>query len=156
MKRKIILLTIMICVLMAAGLLVNRYYAEMNLDSWIGEYKYVDFFPTSPGDPTYPVNIVIVYDIVVYKDNGIISAEIINKGFQTNQHFYANVVGNKDKIDFICKEYEEDSFPHCEEGDLMMSLSIEDGQLITTWGRIRADRSYANDEIKGTYYSKVG
>ena len=40
-------------------------------------------------------------------------------------------------------------------GDLLLSLNVADGQLLTTWHKIEPDEAFVNNRPTGVYYMKI-
>ena len=149
-------LIIMICALIAIGLLLDFQPENPELESWIGEYTYTQVFPTTPEDASYPVVPCIDYDIRVFKDRGGVRAEINNQGFQTSTHMLAKITGNSQQIDLILEGYYDDNvMEFYQKGDALMSLSLADGQIYTTWRQMKSDSVYVTGQTYGIYFTKV-
>lgn len=130
-----------------------------SLDSWIGDYYYIETFPHGQDED---FNYFIGYEISIYKENGKYYAKDENDGWFTQTRTLAKVVGNKNRIDIIFMETlpGDSLYGICErydEGEVLVTLYYENGNIQTAWGVLRNEHPVFIDnldEIKGKYFTK--
>jgi len=104
-----------------------------SLDSWIGEYRYEEYCPPNMG---------MSYVINVYKDDGL-SAYIKIDGFQTLKRLKCKVWIRGNEAIFVFNQYYTDEdgnntiYESYSEGDSLLKLKKEKGELITEWGKLK-------------------
>ncbi|MCK9478431.1 MAG: DUF5991 domain-containing protein [Firmicutes bacterium] len=99
-----------------------------NLDSWINIYGFEEFCPP---------NLFMYYSIDLKKDSHGYYAIIYIDGFQTLKRLRANVLGDKNKIEFVFEKYLPDNmFELYKPGDILLRFEKEEDRLITHWNKL--------------------
>ncbi|MCM1232911.1 MAG: DUF5991 domain-containing protein [Ruminococcus flavefaciens] len=153
----------MIAVILFMILIVGIYilrtvYEGKQLDGWIGKYVFTDSFEHNSGEINYYVD----YEIIIYQDDGRYYAELEGNGWFLQTRSLAYIEGDKNSIDIIFKstlpgdslyEYAE----RYETDELMLTLSYDDSELISTWYALRMEHPVfieSTEEIRGCYFKK--
>lgn len=159
LRRYCLLLIVVIAILF---LLIGLYIficRNHSLDSWIGDYYYIETFPHGQDEN---FNYFIAYEISIYKEDGQYYAKDENDGWFTQTRTLAEVIGNKNRIDIVFKETlpGDSLYGICErydEGEVLVTLYYENGSIQTAWGVLRNEHPVFTDnleEIKGEYFIK--
>ena len=119
---------------------------DNSLNDWIGHYKFYEF-----AEP----NMNKFARIEIYKNNEEYFANVNIDGWMTMKRIIAKISGDKNKIDILFEGYDADDV-HYEplvKGDILLSLSKEDSQIITAWGEITP--MLKENEKDGVYFQKI-
>ncbi|MDE7283960.1 MAG: hypothetical protein K2N85_10335 [Lachnospiraceae bacterium] len=134
-------------------------YENNKLDIWMGRYGFTDTFEHNSGE----INYFVDYEIIIYKDYGKYYAELEGNGWFLQTRSLAYVEGDENSIDIIFKS----SLPgdslygmveRYEEDELMLTLSYDDSELISSWHVLRKEHPIfieSVEEIKGIYFEKL-
>ncbi|MBD5494205.1 MAG: hypothetical protein HDR12_07480 [Lachnospiraceae bacterium] len=134
-------------------------YESNKLDTWMGRYGFTDTFEHNSGE----INYFVDYEIIIYKDDGKYYAELEGNGWFLQTRSLAYVEGDENSIDIIFKS----SLPgdslygiveRYEEDELMLTLSYDDSELISSWHVLRKEHpifTESEEEIKDIYFEKL-
>ena len=150
--KKVIATLVIFVFLLTINTYSSHSRVELNLNSWVGNYIYSESLPRNPISSLVPV---IEYKIFIYEDKGETYAVFFNIGYQTFAHFYTKVVGNNQTINFLFEDYLGfNIFKNFSRGDLMLSFSLENNQLYTTWHQMQSETSITC-KATGIYFEKI-
>lgn len=113
-----------------------------NLDNWLGNYFYSVQFKHSNVEGAY---YVIVYTILIYKEENNYYAKFINDGWQTETRTLARIVGDENEIEIIFIEtLPEDGLSEglqrYKENEILLKLMQGEAGLITSWYALRKEQ----------------
>ena len=115
-------------------------------NSWIGEYRFEEFNPP---------NQLRVYVLNIYEENDVLYANLQADGFHILNRSKANVWcrGNEILLEFL-DFYEEEEYNSViyYEGDILLKLENQKGNIITTWGKLRP--MLEQNVMPGEYFTK--
>lgn len=133
---------------------------EDDMDSWLGEYDFVDAFPHNSG----ALNYIIGIDITIYKQDEDYYAQITGDGWFLQTRTLARVTGDKNSIDITFLEnlpgdsLYENNIERYEYGEELLHFErLKNGEMRTEWKALRNQHpvfSETDDKISGTYFEK--
>lgn len=116
-----------------------------SIDSWIGDYIFSEFI-----EP----DINMFYNIVIYKFNDEIYADVSVDGFQRLDRVKASVKGDGDLIELSFLKCLPDNLMEIyEEGDILLLLEKKESGIYTSWGDIQP--ILLENMKQGIYFVKI-
>ena len=153
------IIVIIVLMILVVGICCHKtIYERKKLDVWTGQYTFSDTFEHNSGEMNYFVD----YELIIYRDDGKYYAELEGNGWFLQTRSLAYIEGNEKSIDILFKS----SLPgdslygraeRYEEGELMLTLSYDGSELISTWCALRNEHPVfieSEEEIKGIYFEK--
>jgi len=128
--KSLFLYTIVSTLLCAASVPVTHAgpFGVSGLDSWVGQYVF---------EETLEEGSFWIHTVTIYKNDGQFYAEINVDGRQTQICLLAKVTGNGNAIRLVFEKHLPDNmFDSYTEGQLLLSLAMQDAALLTEWGKL--------------------
>ena len=117
--------------LIISGLLVScsTHGKEVNLDTWIGKYKYDE----TPIKSSAGYSMVMTWDLLIEKNNKSYTGVLEVNGQQTFLKLLTNVIGDSTHLAIVYDKLIDGSNENLKTGDTLFTITTTGKELKTRW-----------------------